>query len=375
MVRFAHISDTHLGKRQYKLLAREEDFYRVFCRIVDRVIDEGVDFVVHSGDVFNSSNPSPRSLVVFQEGLLRLSRAGIPLFCIAGNHDILLREGSVPPLDVFKENGLCVIDDKNPFYVYDGVFIGGVCYHTRSRSEEFYEQLEILSSVAEDYSRRVLLLHQGFDEDLRGWEFESEYLPVNFDYYGMGHVHSFKRRAFGRGLLVYPGSSEVSREDENRDKSFCIVEITDNGGVDVERVMIDLPRKFVERTLYYDRLDVQIPNLQSELWCCDYKPILDLTIVGRYKPDNLFSLLNDSLGYYCIRLNYRFEFSGRNSSDVSSYGGSLGVHELLFSRVSEEFNTEIGDFAVKLYDNLSQNNMEVSGELLDEVYQLYLKEE
>ena len=38
-MRFAHLSDTHLGYRQYGLIDREKDFYDAFERIVDKIIE------------------------------------------------------------------------------------------------------------------------------------------------------------------------------------------------------------------------------------------------------------------------------------------------------------------------------------------------
>ena len=49
-MKFAHLADTHLGYRQYGLFEREKDFYEVFDKVIDKIIEEKVDFVVHSGD-------------------------------------------------------------------------------------------------------------------------------------------------------------------------------------------------------------------------------------------------------------------------------------------------------------------------------------
>ena len=38
-MRFAHLSDSHLGHRQYGLLERENDFYDVFARNIDKIIN------------------------------------------------------------------------------------------------------------------------------------------------------------------------------------------------------------------------------------------------------------------------------------------------------------------------------------------------
>ena len=53
-MKFAHLSDTHLGYRQFGLNEREKDFYEVFELIIDKIIEENVDFVIHSGDFCNS---------------------------------------------------------------------------------------------------------------------------------------------------------------------------------------------------------------------------------------------------------------------------------------------------------------------------------
>ena len=33
-MRFAHLSDTHLGNRQYGILEREEDYYEIFDKTI-----------------------------------------------------------------------------------------------------------------------------------------------------------------------------------------------------------------------------------------------------------------------------------------------------------------------------------------------------
>ena len=108
-MKFAHLADTHLGYRQYGLFEREKDFYEVFEKVIDKIIEENVDFVVHSGDLFETARPSPMALLTFQKDLLKLKGAGIPMYAIAGNHDIVMRKGSIPPQVIFKKLGLKVI--------------------------------------------------------------------------------------------------------------------------------------------------------------------------------------------------------------------------------------------------------------------------
>ena len=64
-MKFAHLADTHLGYRQFGLIEREKDFYEVFEKITDKIIEEKVDFVIHSGDLFDNSRPSPLAFLSF----------------------------------------------------------------------------------------------------------------------------------------------------------------------------------------------------------------------------------------------------------------------------------------------------------------------
>lgn len=41
-------------------------------------------------------------LFSFSKGLLKLKGAGIPMYAIAGNHDIVNRNGAIPPQVLFK---------------------------------------------------------------------------------------------------------------------------------------------------------------------------------------------------------------------------------------------------------------------------------
>ncbi|MBU2560126.1 metallophosphoesterase, partial [archaeon] len=111
-MRFAHISDTHMGIRQYNLDEREQDFYAAFHESVDKIIESKCDFVIHSGDMFDEPRPQVKAMVEARDAIDRLLGADIPIFAIAGNHDILMRKGAVPPHALYKK--LEMLTPKNP---------------------------------------------------------------------------------------------------------------------------------------------------------------------------------------------------------------------------------------------------------------------
>ena len=145
-MKFAHLADTHLGYRQFGLLEREKDFYEVFDKIIDKIIEEKVDFVIHSGDLFDSARPSPSALLAFQKGLLKLKGAGIPMYAIAGNHDIVNRNGAIPPQVLFKKFGLKLISPINTNYMHDDVFIAGLPFYPASQNKNLKSTPRVILS-------------------------------------------------------------------------------------------------------------------------------------------------------------------------------------------------------------------------------------
>ena len=214
-MKFAHLADTHLGYRQFGLIEREKDFYEVFEKVIDKIIEEKVDFVIHSGDLFETAKPSPNALLAFQKGLLKLKGAGITMYAIAGNHDSVMRKGAIPPQVIFKKLGLKVISPINPFYVHGDLFIAGLPFYPASQSKLLKSKLAELSKKAANYEKSVLVLHQGIDKYF-GYQYELELgdVPDNFSYYALGHVHKYVNDSFGNGRLVYPGSTEIWKTDE-----------------------------------------------------------------------------------------------------------------------------------------------------------------
>ena len=133
-MQFIHMADTHLGYRQYGLSERENDFFEVFDQAIDEVVAEHPDFVIHSGDLFEYSRPPTKALLIAQNGIIKLKNAQIPIYAVAGNHDIVMRKNALPPQILYKDFGLKLISPKNPYYIEGNLFIGGAPYASSSSS-------------------------------------------------------------------------------------------------------------------------------------------------------------------------------------------------------------------------------------------------
>ena len=373
-MKFAHLADTHLGYRQFGLIEREKDFYEVFEKIIDRIIEEKVDFVIHSGDLFDNARPSPLALFTFQKGLIKLKNANIPVYAIAGNHDSVLRKGSIPPQVLFKKFGLKVISPINTNYMYDDVFIGGLPFYPSSQYKNLKNKLSELSKKAANHEKSILVLHQGIDKYFNlQYELEIGDIPDNFTYYAMGHLHNYIHDDFGNGKLVYPGSSEVWKTTELGDyrkngKGFVIVDLDGKKPV-VNRIAITLPREFIERTLDYDNLASGVEDIKQTIKDFDKKPILNLTVNNVTSTSNAYEIINEELEDFSLMIRPKFITPGEDNIDlIIDKENALGPVEVLSSRLESYDDEDITKFATELYGLLSKDRNDEARELIDEFY-------
>lgn len=81
-MKILHVSDAHLGRAQYGLPEREDDYYKAFREGLMR--GKTADVVLITGDVFDSRRPSTRAMLRFVEAV---EEVGLPVYVIGGNHD------------------------------------------------------------------------------------------------------------------------------------------------------------------------------------------------------------------------------------------------------------------------------------------------
>lgn len=368
-MKFAHLADTHLGFRQYGLQEREKDLYEVFDKIIDKIIEEKVDFVIHSGDLFQSAKPSPNALLSFQKCLLRLKGNGIPVYAIAGNHDALLSKNAIPPQVLFKKLGLKLISPINTSYVFDGVFIGGLPFFPSSQIKSMKNKLAELSKKAEEYDKSILVLHQGIDKYLNvNYELEIGDIPDNFDYYAFGHIHNYIEDDFGDGKLVYPGSMDILRSSEYSDyvkngKGIVIVDL-DGDKPAIKRIPISIPREFINRTIDFNNLENDLNAIKVAADEFDSKPIINLTVlnVDRNVKD-IHDLISSKLSDSALIIRPVFKFSDDEEIESFSVSGRLGPRELLVDKLNEFGNENIVKLGVDLYNTLHITHTEEADEV------------
>ncbi len=205
MVRFAHISDVHLGG--WKQQPLQDLNLLSFKKAIDNCIEAQVDFILIVGDLFDSAYPSIEILKETFAEFRRLKEAKIPCFIIAGSHDYSVSGKTF--LDVLERAGFCRnvtnFEEKdgklllNPI-IYQGVAIYG---YPGKKSGLEIEDLRRIKLHDAPGMFKIFMLHTTIDKakgTLPIDAIETSKLPPA-DYYALGHLHiDFQYENF-----VYPG--------------------------------------------------------------------------------------------------------------------------------------------------------------------------
>lgn len=260
-MKLLHVSDTHIGFANYARLTadglnqREQDFFDAFERAVSIGIEQRVDLVLHSGDLFDSVRPTNRAITHVLAQCRRLAEARIPLVVISGNHEApRLREtGAVLKVLDFMPGVHAVYKGA-----YEKIRIGELAVHAVPHAADNDALRAELAKAVPDASARynVATLHAGVMGvgDFRTGEFHEQVvnqneLPVGMDYVALGHYHRAVEIA---PKVWYAGSTERCTFGEVQEtKSVNLVDLARGTVTPLalpSRAMLDLPRMSCQGT-------------------------------------------------------------------------------------------------------------------------------
>lgn len=372
-----HISDTHLGFRQYNLEEREEDFYRVYNELIEKFIEEHVDLVIHSGDLFESPRPSTKALLVVQESVLRLQERGIAFYAIPGGHDQFKRRG-LPPHALFEKLGMKVLTHRKPYDIFrrgnQEIFIAGFQHIPKHLKGALLSLLSQLSNEANKHRKRVLMLHQSIKEFFPiDYELSLAELPDNFNYYALGHIHKRLVKGFGKGLLAYSGSIEAWNRREYQDyvregKGAYIVDLS-RDEPSIHKLDVSSIRPHLVEEVQIDKLNYQLRKLASQIKEFKLKPIVHLIVRGLAINKKLVrSLASRILSQYALTVRLEFEqeqlIGGESILETTS---KLDMRELMYKELK---NSRVAELAYKLFEVLRKEDLEEARKLVREFYEV-----
>jgi len=225
MTRVIHTGDTHIGYQQYHLPERRQDFLDAFQRVADDAVDDGVDAVVHAGDLFHDRRPQLGDLLGTLSVLRTLDDADIPFLAVVGNHETT-RDGQW--LDLFESMGLATRLDDESTVVGDTAFYGLDFVPRAKRDDLDYE------FASHDAAHAALVSHGLFEPlvpDYGNVEWDArevlESATVDFDALLLGDEHSPERVEIDGTWATYCGSTERASAGERDDRGYNLVEFAD----------------------------------------------------------------------------------------------------------------------------------------------------
>jgi len=230
MINFVHVSDTHLGGSNFKLIQREDDFLDAFRQVIDYCVKEKPEIVIHSGDLFDRGKPGNKVLLFTIKQLKRLKAEAIPLFIIPGSHDMSV-DGTF--ITVLEKVGLLTNIAKPENFKQQGgqVIMKGEEYHDfilygipgrRANISRIYKSLR----PSESNKFRIFMFHH-IITNVKGAEFFSDIpislLPKGMDYYAGGHWHEHEEFTYNGKPVIYPGSTEfcdIDTMEREKERGF-----------------------------------------------------------------------------------------------------------------------------------------------------------
>lgn len=228
--RFLHCADLHLGSR-FKGVTRADaalgermrrSVMDSFRRIVDTAVEESVDAVFISGDVYDEKFALPSTRLFFVEQVSRLS---VPVFIARGNHDVVTSwDTSIPYPENVHEFGpepeRTVLDVRG-----SPVEVVGISFSVP------HEERDIASMLSgTDGMFTVACVHCDVDAATEGHHYAScrlsELLGKGVDYWALGHIH--KRQVVHEyPHVVYSGNTQGRSYKESGEKGAYLVTVRD----------------------------------------------------------------------------------------------------------------------------------------------------
>ena len=334
-MRFIHLADLHIGKRVNGFPMLEDQRY-ILEQILERTKESAADAVIIAGDIYDKPVPSAEAVDLFDDFLVGLTKLGVMVFLISGNHDSaerisyagrLLRESQVYISPRFDGtiHPISVSDDYGIVNVYLIPYIHPSLVRNAWPEEKigsYDDAMRVLleKSGADPNARNLAVVHQFVTAGGQSpEETDSEEKHVGgldkvdasdfdaFDYVALGHLHGPQR--IGRDTIRYAGSPlKYSLSEEKQNKSITLAELKEKGKVTYDLLPLEAKRDL--RTVRGTFEEVTSPEFTARRKGDDYYRVI---LTDENDVPNALSRLRRRFYENLMILEYD---NARTSSDV-----------------------------------------------------------
>jgi len=237
-VRFIHTADLHLDT-PFKGLCRwnsdlskklKDATFMSFRNIIDLCSDKKVDFLIISGDIFDSENKSLAAQLRFVSELKSLSDKEILVYFICGNHDPM--KSWLDAIDL-PENAIRFDSSMVQYYTFkkEGTAIAdihGISFNEKEVSRNLAVDFK-LAPVPAPISIAILHGTVGSPGPHENYAPFSRYdvAGKGFDYWALGHIHKKRVVSDSNPTILYPGNPQGRDFGESGEKGCYLVEISE----------------------------------------------------------------------------------------------------------------------------------------------------
>ncbi|MDO4507461.1 MAG: exonuclease SbcCD subunit D [Spirochaetales bacterium] len=258
-MKFAHISDLHLGKTLHSFSLIDDQEY-ILNQIVEKLVENKVDVLLVAGDIYDKNVAPETGIKLFRKFLNDLVKANIKVMVISGNHDSAERltfggefmtdkglffskvyDGKIEPVVLQDENG--------PVNIYLLPFIKPsiVQHYLPDEKIESYE--DAVSCAIRQMNlnlseRNLIVAHQNIlsaerceseENIIGGLDAVSDQVFKDFDYVALGHIH--KQQEVGKSKVMFSGTPlKYSTSELEHDKVMPLITLGKKGEKEIELI-------------------------------------------------------------------------------------------------------------------------------------------
>jgi DNA repair exonuclease SbcCD nuclease subunit len=372
-MKFAHLADCHLGSwRQPELQKLNIESFKI---AIKECIEEDVEFILFSGDLFDSAFPPIEILKETFSEFRKLKEAGIKSYVIAGSHDYSVSGKTF--LDVLEKAGFCEIckyesnDKTNEIIlkpiIHKSYHIYG--YPGKKSGLEVQDLSKIKINEPYQDNFRILMLHTTIKEVAGNLPIDSvplEMLPTA-DYYALGHIHVDFEKEINSKPAIYGGPTFPNNFKELEELKFGSFYIIDVEGFtkitkkeikikEIESIHIELDNALIGTQKIISELEKR--NLSDK--------IVLLRVYGTLKQgkvsDIKFQEIQDYLekvGVYCFLKNISKLEVEKQELEIHLQANEMEkVEEVLVKKYEKENPSNFNDLIFPLMNALSIEKQE-----------------
>jgi exonuclease SbcD len=302
MIKILHTSDWHIGKKIYGIdLAPDHRLF--FQWLIETIVNQEIDVLLISGDMFDLSNPSVESRTIYYDVLVKLRNVGCQVIIVGGNHDSAMVLDA--PRELFKALNITVVGGmpqnqentviplKNRTGEVEAVvvaipFLREADLQLQLSTDTYESRMEAMrASVLKIYNRlsnnaelrfpstpKIAMGHFfGIGASVSESErelmignlnmLEVDKITEGIDYMALGHIHRPQKLKSNVPALYSGSPIPLSFSEHSDTKSLVLLKVNENKSIDIELINVPEIRKLVRIKGSYGEISSVLENWKN----------------------------------------------------------------------------------------------------------------